>query len=117
MATNQPNHPGIIINETLAPLAGNPGVPGQAVAAFAANYNTGPSVPTFISSWNDFLQTYGPFSTSKITYLHYAVFQYFNNGGTGCYVLSVPNTDAVTATLTLQDIKPENALTVSAISP
>lgn len=117
MATNQPNHPGIIINETLAPLAGNPGVPGQAVAAFAANYNTGPSVPTFIASWNDFLQTYGPFSTSKITYLHYAVFQYFNNGGTGCYVLSIPNTDAVTATLTLQDIKPENALTVSAISP
>lgn len=120
MTTNQPNHPGIVINETLSPLAGNPGVPGVAVAAFAANYNTGPSVPTFVSTWNDFLNTYGPFSTSKITYLHYAVYQYFNNGGTGCYILAVPNTDAVIASLTLQDIKtptPDNALTVSAISP
>jgi hypothetical protein len=70
-------------------------------------------------SWNDFLSTYGAFSSSKITYLHYAVYQYFNNGGTGCYVLSIPNTDSVTASLTLQDINgpPDNALTVKAISP
>jgi uncharacterized protein len=120
MATNQPNHPGIVINETLSPLAGNPGVPGVAVAAFAANYNTGPTVPTFITSWNDFLVNYGTFSSTKITYLHYAVYQYFNNGGTGCYILSIPNTDAVTATATLKDINtptPDNALTVSALSP
>lgn len=120
MATNQPTFPSITINESLAPLAGNPGVPGQAVAAFAANYNTGPSVPTFVTSWNDFLQTYGAFPTSSISYLHYAVYQYFNNGGTGCYVLSIPNTDAVTATVNLQDIKtptPDNAITVKALSP
>lgn len=120
MTTNQPNFPGITINESLAPLAGNPGVPGIAVAAFAANYNTGPSVPTFISSWNDFLNTYGPFSTVKTTYLHYAVYQYFNNGGTGCYVLSLPNTDATFASTTLLDINtptPDSALTVKTISP
>lgn len=120
MATNQPNFPSITINETLQPLAGNPGVPGNAVAAFAYNYNQGPTVPTFITSWNDFIQTYGSFPTSQVSYLHYAVYQYFNNGGTGCYVLTIPNTDAVTATTNLQDIKtptPDNAITVKALSP
>ena len=120
MATNQPNFPSITINESLAPLAGNPGVPGTAVAAFAANYNTGPTVPTFIQSWNDFLATYGGFSTNKINYLPYAVYQYFNNGGTGCYVLSIPNTDATSGQTTLVDINtptPDNAITVKAISP
>lgn len=120
MATNQPNFPSITINESLAPLAGNPGVPGVAVAAFAANYNTGPIVPTFIASWNDFLSTYGGFSSTKINYLPYAVYQYFNNGGTGCYVLSLPNTDATTSATTLVDINtptPDNAVTVKAISP
>lgn len=119
MATNQPNFPSITVNETLAPLAGNPGVPGDAVAAFAYNYNQGPTVPTFIQSWNDFTATYGGFPSSTTSYLHYAVYQFFNNGGTGCYVLTIPNTDAVYASSTLLDINSpqDNAVTVKAISP
>lgn len=120
MATNQPNFPSITVNETLAPLAGNPGVPGNAVAAFAYNYNQGPLAPTFIQTWNDFLLTYGPFPSNTTSYLHLAVYQFFNNGGTGCYVLTLPNTDAVTASVNLVDIKggtPDNAITVKAISP
>lgn len=119
MSISQPERPGIYINETLAPLAGNPGVPGTAVATFAANYNRGPTSPTFVSSWNQYQQIYGTFAQANGNLLHYAVYQYFNNGGNGCYVLAVPNSDATTATLVLQDTNSpaDNVLTVSAISP
>lgn len=117
--STQYNRPGIFINETLTPLVATAGVPGQATAVFAANYFMGPTTPTFVSSWNQYVQRYGSFTQSQGSLLHYAVFQYFNNGGTGCYILSVPNTDATTATLTLQDINvpADNILTVSAMSP
>jgi uncharacterized protein len=113
------NRPGIYISETLTPLTGASGIPGTAIATFAANFNMGPTVPTFVSSWSQYTKLYGTFATAHGSYLHYAVFQYFNNGGSGCYVLSVPNTDAVGASLVLQDINspPDNVLTVKTISP
>lgn len=119
MATAQYNRPGISINETLAPITGTVGVPGKAVATFAAVYNRGPTSPTFVSSFNKYLQVYGSFAQANGNLLHYAVYQYFNNGGSGCYVLALPNTDATTATLVLQDINSpaDNVLTVDAISP
>jgi hypothetical protein len=119
MTTPSLERPGIYINETLTPLAGAPGVPGQSVATFAGLYNIGPTVPTLITSWNEYTQTYGSFAQANGNYLHYAVYQFFNNGGSACYVLRVPNSDAVAASLVLQDVNtpPDNALTVSAISP
>ena len=110
--------PGININETLSPIPGNPGVPGTATATFAATYNMGPTVPTFVSSWSAYTQLFGTFTQSNGNLLHYAVYQFFNNGGNGCYVLRIPNSDAVSATLNLQDINspPDNVLTVTANS-
>lgn len=119
MPSSQFNRPGIYTNETLAPIAGNPNVPGKSVAAFAAQYNMGPTLPTFVSSWNQYTQLYGTLTQANGNLLHYAVYQYFNNGGTGCYVLSIPNSDAVTSSLVLQDINTpaDNIITVNAISP
>lgn len=113
------NHPAIVINETLGALPGNPGVPGLSVATFAANYTQGPTVPTLITSWNQYLQLYGSFAQANGNLLHFAVYQFFNNGGSQCYVLSVPNTDAVPAQLILQDINSpaDNVITVKASSP
>lgn len=113
-------YPSIIINETLAPLNTNVGgVPGQAVSCFAAAYNQGPTVPTLIQSWNQFTQLYGALSTANGNLLPYAVNQFFVNGGTQCYVLRVPNTDAVAASLILQDTNSpaDNVLTITAKSP
>lgn len=114
-----PVFPGIQITETLNPLTATSGNPGVSIAAFAANYFMGPTIPTFVQTWNDFTRKYGTFQQSGGSYLHYAVYQYFNNGGTGCYALSVPNTDATTATLVLQDVNTpaDNVMTVTAISP
>lgn len=97
--------PGVFVNQVPAPVtvsAGN--IPGEAVAAFAANYNAGPTVPTFVSSWQTFQNLYGGFKSGSTSYLPYAVYQYFANGGTGCFVLRVPNSDAVQGSLTIAQV-------------
>ena len=102
--------PGAYINETLAPLAqtGN-NIPGEAVAAFAAAYNIGPTIPIMCNSFQAFINAYGNFNVAangpygSQMPLHYAVYTYFANGGNGCYVLRVPNTDALPSTFNLQD--------------
>src|SRR5580698_398830 len=111
--------PGIFITESLNPLTNNNTVPGEAVACFAAAYNQGPTIPTFVKSWSAYTQLFGNFSTANGNLLPYAVYQFFANGGAGCYVLRLPNSDAVTASLNLQDINnPEdNVIAVSAYSP
>jgi len=114
-----PESPGVYITESLTPLTNN-NIPGEAIGVIAAAYNQGPDVPTMVTSWNQYVQKYGTFQqASPNTSLHYAVYQFFNNGGSRLIVLAVPNTDAVTATLTLQDINTpaDNVMTVSAISP
>ena len=111
--------PGIYITETELPIQNN-NTPGEAVGVIAANYNRGPNVPKLISSWNQFTQLYGTFAqVIGSTALHYAVYQFFSNGGTALYVLALPNTDATVGTLTLVDTNDptDNVMTVSAASP
>ncbi len=99
------SRPGTYVNITQAPIATNAGaIPGQPVAAFVADYNAGPTVPTFVTSWQQFMLLYGGFTTKSTSYLPFAVYQYFANGGTGCYVLRCPNTDAVQASLSLANV-------------
>lgn len=99
------SRPGSYVNITQAPIATNAGsIPGQPVACFVAEYNAGPTIPTFITSWNQFTLLYGGFSTGSSSLMPFAVYQYFTNGGTGCYVLRAPNTDAVQAALSLADV-------------
>lgn len=107
--------PGAYINEQLTPLitsANN--VPGRAIAVFANAHNIGPEVPTFCSSWQSFVSLYGNFNVSNQNPLHFAVYSYFANGGTGCYVIRVANTDAVAATLNLQDLGASTVFTATA---
>src|SRR5580658_2730943 len=105
MATSpQLLRPGIYTYETLTPLSQSvTGLPGEATAAFANGYNIGPTVPTFCQSWQTFTQLYGNFNVANGNPLHFAVYSYFANGGTGCWVLRVPNTNAVAASVITQD--------------
>jgi uncharacterized protein len=98
--------PGIYTYETLTPLSQSvSGLPGEAVAAFANTYNIGPTIPTFCNSWNAFVQYYGNFNVSNQNPLHFAVYSYFANGGTGCWVLRVANTNALAASVVTNDIE------------
>jgi hypothetical protein len=121
MAVNSYPRPGAYINESLSPLqqSGN-NIPGQAVAAFAAAYNIGPTIPMFCGSFQNFTNMYGSFQQAgngpagAAMPLHYAVYTYFANGGTGCYVLRVANTNAVSATYAIQDLGSATVFTATA---
>lgn len=96
------SRPGVFVNQSLSPLTASPsGVTGGAVACFVGAYNTGPSQPTLVTSWQNYARLYGGFATAGASPLAYAVYQYFNNGGSACYVYRVPNTDAVVASISI----------------
>lgn len=113
--------PGVFVKENFAPLSNNNGaIPGEALPAFSALYNRGPVAPTLVTSWQQFVNLYGGFSTSPGSLLPFAVNQFFANGGTQAFIARIPNTDSSTATLALDDIAvptPTVILTVNAASP
>lgn len=90
--------PGVFVNQSLTPLSTSAsGFVGGSVACFVGAFNQGPLQPTFVTSWQNYVTLYGGFSTANGSPLHYAVYQYFLNGGSGCYVYRVPNTDSAVA--------------------
>lgn len=99
------SRPGVFVNQSLTPLTASPGgVTGGAVATFVGAYNIGPTSPTLVTSWQNFVNLYGGFGVAGGSPLAYAVYQYFNNGGSGCLVYRVPNLDAVVASLVVASI-------------
>lgn len=94
--------PGVYINTSLTPLSTGASAPGQSTAAFVGVHTQGPTQPTLIKSWNDFLNTYGGFGNGSSN-LPFAVWQYFTNNGNQCYVVRAAASDAVSATETLND--------------
>lgn len=117
--------PGVFVNQSLTPLASSPsGVTGTALAVFVGAHPQGPVKPTLISSWQGFANLFGGFSGTTGTDLAYAVYTYFVNGGTGCYVYRIPNTDATVASTVIPSLEetsgsPNDAtlLTLTAASP
>jgi hypothetical protein len=70
-----------------------------------------PGSPELVTSWNQYLQKFGDFVPG--TFLPLAVYGYFQNGGTRCYVISVKQFPP--AKLQLQNTKGEPALLVTAL--
>lgn len=94
--------PGVYINTSLTPLTPGASAPGQSTAAFVGVHTQGPTVPTLITSWNQFNTLYGGFGNGQ-NLLPFAVWQYFANNGNQCYVTRAAATDAVAASQTLND--------------
>jgi hypothetical protein len=94
--------PGVYINTSLTPLTPGASAPGQSTAAFVGVHTQGPTIPTLITSWNQFNTVYGGFGNGS-NLLPFAVWQYFANNGNQCYVVRAAATDAVAATETLND--------------
>jgi phage tail sheath protein FI len=98
--------PGVFVQESLTPFSSAPDVAGEAVAAFVGTHNQGPTTPTLITSWAQWLAIFGAYGNgfgSGTDYLPFAVYQYFNNGGHQAYVVRTVPSDAVAASVTIKD--------------
>lgn len=130
------SRPGVFVSTSLSPLTSSPGAgTSGAVACFAAPFNAGPTNPVLVTSWQQYVSLFGSatsagslsaFNGFGNNALPYAVYQYFTNGGSACYVVRAPNTDAVLATASVPSIAqddagdgPENTslITLTATSP
>jgi phage tail sheath protein FI len=91
--------PGVYISERLlpAPIAvlGTANAAGAAIGAFAQ----GPTTVTRVTSWYDFVQTFGGYSAAFPA--TFGVGQFFQNGGSELWVRRVLASDAAAATASL----------------
>lgn len=94
--------PGVFVQENLNPLPTPTVNSGTAIAAFVGTCSAGPSTPTFIQSWSDFLTYYRGFGDGT-QYLPFSVYQFFANGGKNAYIVRGISSDASTASLTIQN--------------
>lgn len=111
--------PGIYVSEFLKP--NNTVETGSTTdAVFIGGHHRGPADSlTYIRSWTQFQAAFGGFpGTGAPTELPYAVYNYFSNGGGGCYIYRLIGTGAATATVTLVDRAgvPVNTLTLRALN-
>lgn len=113
-------YPVEVLNPTHAAIAGGP-----SVTCFQGAHFQGPTTPTLITSWAQFVSVFGGFfpqvipATGFVTnYLPFAVYAFFANGGRNCYVSRVTGTGAATGTLVLVDRAgtPLPTLTVNALN-
>lgn len=95
----QVSYPGVYIEE-FAPGAPIQGV-GTSTAAFIGTAATGPiDEPVLIQSWDAFVERFGDVITEAPTsHLAPAVFGFFINGGTACYVVRIGTGEASEADL------------------
>ncbi|MCC3766042.1 phage tail sheath subtilisin-like domain-containing protein [Streptomyces sp. UNOC14_S4] len=94
--------PGIFVDETLTPILVNDAPAGDFVSCFVGEHTYGPSTPTLVRNWADFVTIFGGFGNSNYL-LPFAVHQYFSNGGRAAYVVRGVAKDAKTSQLTLKD--------------
>ena len=93
--------PGVYVEEVSTGARPIEGV-GTSTAGFVGETERGSTKPTLVTSWSDFVRTYGgyvdqpPFTTPNI-HLPYAVRGFFDNGGQRLYVARVMGAGAATA--------------------
>ena len=66
---------------------------GTSTVAFLGESSVGPvNEPIFCTNWSTFVKHFGDFQSSE--FLAHAVYGFFNNGGSRCFVINVGNPDA-----------------------
>ena len=96
--------PGVYVQETLNPIAPITGNTSTAIAAFVGASDRGPTTPTLITSWTQYVSYFGGWNgvltlTPANNNLAIAVYLYFANGGSQAYVSRVTGTTTL-ATVT-----------------
>jgi phage tail sheath protein FI len=107
------SYPGVYIDEVssgVRPLE----AASTSTAAFVGLTEMGPVEATRVSNWTEFQRLYGSYISGG--HLPESVFQYFNNGGRQCYVVRVTRSDAVRASVTVQNRVAVAGVTFSARS-
>ncbi len=94
------------VSSGVKPIAGV----GTSTGAFVGIAEKGPiNEAKLITNWTQFVSTFGSFTVEG--YLAYSVFQFFNEGGTKCYVVRVVSDEATASGVI------SNVIGVSALSP
>jgi phage tail sheath protein FI len=108
--------PGVYVEESLLPQQIEALGSATALGAFLSTSGRGPTTATLVTSWTDFVRKFGSFDSAYP--LHFAVYQFFANGGNAAYVARVLGNGAVKATVTLTDRagSPLSTLRVDAIN-
>lgn len=105
--------PGVYINEALLPAAiaveGTANAAGAAIGVFAQ----GPTQVTLITSWYDFVRTYGGYDAAYPA--TFGVGMFFRNGGSELYVRRVVHNDAQQAVATVVNTGSDTVALFSAI--
>ncbi len=97
-----PTYPGVYIEELPSGVRTIVGV-ATSIAAFAGWAAKGPSDHAqLVLSWADFERYYGGLDVRS--YLGYAVYQFFANGGTQAYIIRLVADDAASASVTLDGV-------------
>ena len=113
----QVTYPGVYVEEVpsgVRPIA----AVSTSVAGFIGVAEKGPLDEAIkVFNFTEYQNRYGGFLPDA--YLSHAVFQFFNNGGTQCYIVRVAGANAAAANIVLKDrgTTPQNSLTISASSP
>ena len=114
----QLTYPGVYVEEVpsgVRPIA----AASTSIAAFIGVAERGPvgeAVKVF--NFTEYQNRYGGFLAGS--FLSHAVYQFFNNGGTQCYIVRVAGANAATANIVLRDraaTNPQASLTIFASSP
>lgn len=111
--------PGVYVEESLNPLSEIVNDPAESAAAFVGVVSAGgPVGPILITSWSQYQALYGGIANLNDD-LAYAVYSFFANGGPGCYIVRALNTNATSASLSINGTQatPAPVLTVTANAP
>ena len=112
------SHPGVYVQETLNPVAPGTVRSSDTTGAFVGLNDRGPTSPTLITSWSNYVDTYGLWNTTISNDLDIAVYLFFANGGRQTYVLRVVGSGSAAATRSLNDRagSPQATLSLTASS-
>ena len=110
--------PGVYVQETLNPVQTTTGPNSDTIGAFIGPNDRGPSTPTLVSSWSEYVNLFGSWNTTASNDLPLALYLFFANGGRQAYVSRVLGASSAVAARTLQDRAgtPLNTLTLTAVN-
>ena len=95
--------PGVYVQETLNPIQPVVGPSSDTVAAFVGANDRGPTTPTLVTSWSQYVSKFNSWNTTASNALPLALYMFFSNGGSQAYVQRVVGSGAAQATRTLSD--------------
>lgn len=93
--------PGVYISERTLPSPNATTGTANAAGAALGVFEKGPTTPTLVTSWYDFVKKFGNYSASYPA--TFGVSQFFRNGGTELYVTRVVSSAAAAASIALPD--------------